>query len=191
MLNGMTISNQVRMVLLSAFVLAACTEGDEVPPGQLADAGFGANEIDARVSPPDATPPPDAVPGAPDAEPMPDASPPDAGPPPVSFQQDLVPILMARCGGCHLKDALGAGGLSLGTQAQLAYSAIVDQPAHNASCSTMKLVDTSKGDPMQSALYLKLIGLTCGTQMPKGQVALTQDKIDLFGRWITEGSANN
>jgi hypothetical protein len=182
----MQISKHVCVVLVSALFVVACVDGEDtkVPSGDVVDAGFPATEIDARV--PDAAPLPDAVPGTPDAAP-----PPDAGPPPVSFSQDIVPILMARCGGCHLKDALGAGGLSLGTTAQLAYPAMVDQPTHATLCTTMKVVDTSSTDPMQSSLYLKLVGSTCGTQMPKNQAFLSQAQIDLFGRWIAEGSADN
>src|SRR5690348_10443473 len=110
----MRISNQLCIVLLTALLTGAC--GDEnamVPPGEIGDAGLAASDPDARVSPPDAAPVPDAPPGTPDG------GPPDAAPPPVSFTTDLLPVLMARCGGCHLKDTLGAGGLSFGVQGQL------------------------------------------------------------------------
>lgn len=183
----MQISKTISVVLVSALFLVACVDGEDtqVPSGG-SDAGLPATEIDAQPAAPDAAPPPDAPPGTPDAAP-----PPDAGPPPVSFSQDLVPILLTRCGGCHLKDAAGAGGLSLGTMAQLAYPAMIDQPTHALACATMKVVNKESIDPMQSSLYLKLIGATCGTQMPKNQAALSTEQLDLFARWIAEGSADN
>jgi hypothetical protein len=183
----MQISKTVYVVLVSAIFLVACVDGEDTQvPSGVVDAGLPADEIDAHPAAPDATPPPDAPPGTPDAAPLP-----DAGPPPVSFSQDIVPILMTRCGGCHLKDVAGAGGLSLGIMAQLAYPALIDQPTHALTCMTKKVVDTSSTDPMQSSLYLKLIGTTCGTLMPKNQAALPQEQIDLFARWIAEGANDN
>ena len=188
----MQLSKSISVVLVSALFLVACFDGeDSQVPDIVSDAGLPATEIDAHPAAPDAAPLPDSPPGTPDAAPVPDASPPDAGPPPVSFSQDVVPVLVAACGGCHLKDTLGAGGLSLGVTGQLSYSAMVDQATHATACTTMKIVDTTSRDPMQSSLYLKLIGATCGTQMPKGRPALTADKLDLFAKWIAEGSANN
>jgi hypothetical protein len=175
------------VVLVSALSLVACIDGDDsqVPGGDTGDAGLPATELDARPAAPDAMPLPDAPPGTPDAAPA------DAGPPPVSFSQDLVPILMTRCGGCHLKDVAGAGGLSLGVTAQLAYPAMVDQATHALACASMKIVDPASADPMSSSLYLKLSGATCGTQMPKNQAVLSVEQLDLFARWIAEGAQNN
>jgi hypothetical protein len=101
---------------------------------------------------------------------------------------------MARCGGCHLKDTAGAGMLSMGTQAQLAYDALVGQMTVNVNCNTLKRVDTAQADPMQSSLYLKIVGTTCGKRMPAGMnmpPPLTDEQIMLVGRWISEGAQNN
>ena len=189
----MQLSKHISLVLVSALFLVACFDSEDTQvPDVVSDAGLPATEIDAHPAPPDAAPLPDSPPGTPDAAPLPDAPPPpDAGPPPVSFSQDIVPVLVAACGGCHLKDVAGAGGLSLGITGQLSYAAMVDHATLATACATMKIVDSTSRDPMQSSLYLKLIGATCGTQMPKGRPALTADKLDLFARWIAEGSANN
>jgi hypothetical protein len=185
----MHIRKQLCVVVLNALLLAACAQEDtSVPGGPSADAGLPADEVDATVTPtgPDAMPAPDAAPGTPDAAPVP-----DAGPPPVSFSADIVPILMARCGGCHLKDAAGAGGLSLGTMAQLAYPAMANKPTNAVACTTLKVVDTTDNQPMHSSLYAKIVGDTCGTRMPKNNVPLTDEQLALFSRWISEGSKDN
>ncbi len=177
----MRVSNPILFLVLSA-VLVACFGNDEAAGGPM-------DETDASPTQkaPDAAPVPDAVPGAPDA------SPPDAGPPPVSFNQEIVPILMARCGGCHLKAMGGAGGLSLGVMAELAYGALVDKPTHGPApaCSGLKLVNAASNDPTQSSLYVRLMGSSCGTRMPKGTPPLPADQMALFARWITQGAHNN
>ena len=65
-----------------------------------------------------------------------------------SFSADIVPILLTRCGGCHLKATGGSGGLSLGVQAELAYAALVDQDTIlvNPVCGDMKRVDPGNAD---------------------------------------------
>jgi len=183
----MRVSNQFGSVVLALF-LVACVGEDEpgtgldaavTPPG---DPDAAVAEIDAAVVVPDATP------GDPDAD-VPDAV------PPISFSAEIVPILMARCGGCHLKATGGAGGLSLGVQAELSYGALIDRPTLNPDpdCVQLKLVDAQKRDPSQSSLYLKIAGDVCGTRMPKGVngTPLPGDQLELFARWIAEGAQNN
>ena len=192
----MRISEQLVKVIVTAVLLAACGQEDPVGgeiPGDEVDAGPVA-EVDAA---PDATPVPsiDAAP-VPDGEPgAPDAEVPDAGPPPVSFSADLMPMVMTRCGGCHLKDALGAGGLSFGVSGQLTYLSLIDQPTHNldVDCVNLKLVDSASTDPAASSLYLKIAGDTCGTRMPKGSTAVPfgDAELELWARWIAEGAQNN
>ncbi len=111
----------------------------------------------------------------------------------VSFAVDVQPILMERCGGCHLKEANGAGKLSLGTNAELAYAALVDQTTMNTSCANLKRIDSTNHDPMQSSLFVKIVGTTCGKQMPAGMmpVLLTDVQIEVFRRWIAAGAPNN
>jgi hypothetical protein len=172
-------------ILALSLSLVACMGGNEPDP-DVDDEGSGVtSEADASPNPG----------GGADAAPMADAAPgaPDAGPPPVSFAGSLVPILLARCGGCHLKDVGGSGGLSLGLEGQLAYAALVGAPTSNATCVQLKLVDAESQDPNQSSLYLKLAGTTCGARMPKGVAAvpLSDIELDLFAQWIVAGSPDN
>jgi len=167
----------VMAFVISSALLVACAGDDGL-----------ADETDASPTEnvPDAAPVPDAVPGAPDAAP-------DAGLPPVSFAREIVPILKTRCGGCHLKDMGGAGQLSLGVQAQLAYAAMVDMPTRGAApaCASLKLVNPASADAMKSSLYVKLVGTDCGTRMPKGTPPLPENQLELFARWIAQGAPNN
>ena len=183
--------------------LSACEDDSAVGDDDLADAGVVStdaallDEIDAAVViVADAGP--DAAPWDPDASP-PDASPPDASPPDaipaVSFALEVKPILLARCGGCHLKATGGAGGMSLGTQAELAYAAMVGQDTVNANpaCADLMRVDATSADPMKSSLYVKIVGATCGNRMPVGSnpTPLDETQVELIGRWIAEGAQNN
>jgi hypothetical protein len=180
------------LVAVGSLLAIACEDGVEP---DIDDASV-APSIDAEAPSPDvALLEPDAsldaAPGIVDATP---ASSIDAVPP-VSFAADVVPILLARCGGCHLKDSAGAGGLSMGTMAQFAYQTLVDQDTvlANPTCGDLKRVDPMNHDPMQSSLYVKLIGPSCGKQMPAGMmpVPLTPEQIELIGRWIAEGALDN
>ena len=184
----MRVSHQVGVIALSLILVACLGEDDAAVPGGDVDAAVVAPDAEI-VNAPDAAPLPDGEPGAPDA------SPPDAGPAPVSFNQDIVPILMSRCGGCHLKATGGAGGLSFGLAAELAYVAMINKPTLNldVDCNSLKVVDAENVDPMQSSLYLKLVGDTCGVRMPKGTnpTPLPDAQLELFARWIAEGAANN
>jgi hypothetical protein len=113
--------------------------------------------------------------------------------PVISFSADLMPIVMERCGGCHLKDVDGAGKLSFGTTGELTYSAMIDQPTVNVACADLKRIDSTTDDPMRSSLYVKMIGTTCGKQMPAGStpVLLTEAELELFRLWIVQGAPNN
>jgi hypothetical protein len=170
----MRLSNSIVSIVLGALLVACASDGVNGDPAT--DGGLPGIEADASLT------------ATPDATPVP-----DAGPPPVSLSQDIVPVLMARCGGCHLKAMGGSGGLSLGVQAELAYSALVDKPTHGAAaaCSGLKLVDPTNADATQSSLYVRLSGATCGMRMPKGQPPLTDVQLELFQRWISQGAPNN
>ncbi len=196
---GSLVSMQIRKTLSAVvsglfcgFLLVAC-----VDDGDKTGIEEGIDEPDATiiqepdamvVITPDAAPDDATVVEEPDAMPTPDAA-------AVSFSADLVPILLARCGGCHLKDVAGAGGLSFGVTAQLARSSLVDQDTvlANPVCGDLMRVDSVNRDPMQSSLYVKLLGATCGKRMPSGMTAvpLPDEQIELFRRWIEEGSPDN
>jgi hypothetical protein len=113
--------------------------------------------------------------------------------PTVSFSLDVVPILQNHCGGCHLKNADGAGEMTLGTQAEFAYEAIVGVGTVIDDCAGMMRVDTESNDPMQSSLYLKIIGTSCGKLMPAGKTPklLSEEQIETIRVWIAEGAHAN
>ena len=138
---------------------------------------------------------PDAAPGDPDAAPVPDAAPAPDALPAVSYNLDVVPILMARCGGCHLKAAGGAGMLSFGTQAELAYEAMVDKDTVNIDpdCADLMRIDSMDHNPERSSVYLKITGTTCGNRMPSGMnpVPLNTPQTETIRRWIEAGAPNN
>ena len=115
------------------------------------------------------------------------------GDPVVSFSADIQPLLMDHCGGCHLKPVDGSGALSFGANAELAYAALMDQPTANINCANLKRVDSSSSDPMRSSLYVKIVGTTCGKQMPAGKMPfrLTEAEMNMFRLWILQGAQNN
>jgi hypothetical protein len=106
----------------------------------------------------------------------------------LRFDTAIRPILAASCGPtCHLQNADGAGGLTLGTNAQLAYENLVEQPMLITECDTMLRVDINSADPARSGFYLKLAGSTCGPRMPFNGM-LTPDELALIERWIAGGA---
>lgn len=92
---------------------------------------------------------------------------------PVSFGQDVLPILTSQCGSCHG----GQGGLWLTTFEQVMYGG-ASGPA------------VVPGHPEQSRLYLRL---SSGAQprMPLDAPPLTRAEIDAIRSWIAEGAPKN
>ena len=110
-----------------------------------------------------------------------------AGDAPVSFRDDVLPILTQRCFMCHVQGA-EQGGLSLYPES---WSQLVGVPSSEAK---MKRVEP--GAPERSYLYLKLMGQQAaaggsGVRMPIQQDPLSEKELDLFKRWISEGAAQN
>jgi hypothetical protein len=110
-----------------------------------------------------------------------------AADPPVSFRDDLLPILTQRCFMCHVQGA-EQGSLSLYPES---WSQLVGVPATEA-----KLKRVEPGAPERSYLYLKLMGQQAaaggnGARMPIQQDPLSEKELDLFKRWISEGAAQN
>lgn len=118
---------------------------------------------------------------------------------PVSFRNDVAPVLRNTCGlsnSCHGSGSTN-GVLFAGDPATVRASLVnVKAP----QLSTMNFV--TPGDPSQSYLIHKLDGdqkqfsadctiADCGTQMPQGQPALAPSVRDTIRRWITEGAADN
>lgn len=93
---------------------------------------------------------------------------------------DFKGLVMNRCAGssCHGGPAAGSG-LDL-TSAMLPMR--VEGRKGPASCSSNLLID--KTNPAKSALYLKVTGSTCGSQMPLGGGTLPKADQDCILSWI-------
>ena len=114
---------------------------------------------------------PEATP-TPAPTPTPTATPSSGTPGPVSFSTDVKPILSRSCVGCHGAAALG--GLNISTYDLLMKSGVV-----------------KSGNSAASELYQTLTGKTAGVpSMPPG-TPLSAQEIDVIGRWIDQGAANN
>lgn len=104
----------------------------------------------------------------------------------ATFRGHVQPIFDARCAlpTCHAGDA-PQEGLSL--EEGRAYDAIfLRLPAHH---DEHFLVDPF--DPNASHLYLKILGLEEGEQMPLGGPPLTEEQTQAIRDWIAEGAAEN
>jgi WD40 repeat protein len=95
---------------------------------------------------------------------------------PVSYFNDIRPIILRNCAGCH-QPANKMGGLLLTT-----YDDFMAGGAHG------KVV--VPGQPGQSPLIGRLKG-DIKPQMPFGAAPLAAEQIDLFRRWIAEGTKDD
>jgi len=92
----------------------------------------------------------------------------------VSFSQDIAPILIANCNGCHYNGTRNSGGLRFDDFAGLLMGG-----------TSGLAIEANK--PEESLLVRKLRG-TSGARMPLGRAALSEDKIKLVATWISEGA---
>ncbi|HVU90540.1 MAG TPA: c-type cytochrome domain-containing protein [Pirellulales bacterium] len=92
-----------------------------------------------------------------------------AAPTGPSFTSDVAPILMAKCGNCHVRGA--RGGLSMATFAALEKG-------------------TRNGPVIRpgSAAESRMIDLVATGQMPKGDNKLTPEELATLSRWIDAGA---
>lgn len=109
------------------------------------------------------------------------ASPAFAKEEPVSFAEDIKPILQIRCGACH--QAGGAGleqsGLDLTT-----YEGLMKGTKHGAMIVP--------GDPVTSNLMVLIDGKADKSlQMPHGKKKLSSCDRDLIRKWIKQGAKKN
>ncbi len=107
----------------------------------------------------------------------------------VSFSEDLLPTLKARCAVCHMTGA-EPGGMSL--TPERAWSDLVGRQA--VGLPSMQRV--SPGNPQNSYLMHKLWGTHRdvggnGSRMPLHQPPLTGATLADFETWVTAGAANN
>jgi len=114
--------------------------------------------------------------GGPIAPPLP--VPEDEEPPPlVSYAAAVLPVLQARCVGCHFPD-------------MAVYANIVGVPAAGAQYGGALRV--AAGDTTASVLYQKIRGNPAfGLQMPLLPPPLAAEQIALIGQWIVEGALDN
>jgi len=113
-------------------------------------------------------------PGAPAETPMVDIQP-TTGKETVSFANDIAPILVANCNGCHYRGNNAPGGLRFNNFTELLRG--------GDSGSTL-----SPGDADNSLLLKKLLG-TAGQRMPAGgRPPLGESQIALVRTWINEGA---
>ncbi len=159
---------------LAVFMLSCGDEGElaEEEPGGVTDI------VQPVTPPPPSVPPPVPVPPVqPAVEPgveEPDVVEPVVEEPKVSFQDDISPILEARCAipGCHV--AGGAAGLDL-SQYDTFKKGGNNGPAFVA-------------DDGDGSLVVKRID---GGGMPPIPPALNDEEIQLFIDWINEGAEDN
>jgi hypothetical protein len=102
-----------------------------------------------------------------------------------AYAANIQPIWDAHCTTCHPSDG------SLDLTAANSYAQLVDQiqAPTGGGCDGEKLVDTSA--PSASSLPKWLSGITCGSQMPKGNPALSPGDLVKVQSWIDSGAANN
>jgi mono/diheme cytochrome c family protein len=101
---------------------------------------------------------------------------PTAQPSPASFHQEVRPILLRRCHGCH-QPAKAGGKLDATT-----YEALVAGGKRGAG--------VTPGKPAESLLILYVTGEK-KPQMPKGEPPLPPEEIALLTRWVAEGARDD
>lgn len=123
-----------------------------------------------------------------------DASRADARPPPVcpgdaevSFSSDVQPILTASCAGTACHDGVGSAAQLDLTEGK-AYDNLVGATAFQ--CDRTLVVAS---DLEESYLVNKLTGIDMcsGTLMPKANMALPDDELDVIFAWICGGAADD
>lgn len=100
---------------------------------------------------------------------------------PVSFSQDIHPILKENCFPCHQVGGMGevASGLSVESYESLmrgTNNGPVIQPGQSYASTLQVLVEHKAGEEIS---------------MPRGGAKLAQEKIETIGKWIDQGAKNN
>ncbi|MCR6629081.1 MAG: hypothetical protein NVV74_02965 [Magnetospirillum sp.] len=100
---------------------------------------------------------------------------------PVSFSEDVKPILDTRCTACHQSGAEGTekSGLDL-----TSYAGLMKGTKHGSMISP--------GDPVTSNLMVLIDGKADKSlQMPHGKKKLSSCDRDTIRKWIKQGAKNN
>lgn len=101
----------------------------------------------------------------------------------------IQPLWNGVCTGCHSASSSPRGGLSLVEASS--YSSLVNA-AGKGTCAPQ--VRVSPGKPDESYLIKKMIGTSCGTRMPQGNVTYYDSRpgdITRVRSWILAGAAND
>lgn len=94
----------------------------------------------------------------------------------VSFSEDIAPLLVENCSGCHLDAMQTRGGLRMDTFAQLIRGG-----------DSGSMITPGRGEA--SLLIKKLRGTASdGQRMPMNRPPLSDDSITLISKWIDEGA---
>lgn len=100
---------------------------------------------------------------------------------PVSFAEDIQPILQIRCAVCHQK---GAEGFEKSGFDLTSYDGLMKGTKHGPMVVA--------GDPLTSNLMVLIDGRADKSlQMPHGKKKLSQCDRDLIRKWIKQGAKNN
>lgn len=94
---------------------------------------------------------------------------------PVSFEQQVAPILKDKCLNCH-SGATARSGFRMDT-----FDAL-------KQCNSVKPFVVPRV-PARSLVYARITARNDQLRMPKNQPALTPAEIDTIGRWIAQGAA--
>jgi len=103
---------------------------------------------------------------------------------PVSFQNDVFPILKASCLECHVapgSEGYQASGLALSTYEELmkgTHHGPVVVAGQSLNSSLNRLIE---GRP----------GVDPSIQMPHGQIKLPEDQLLIIRNWVDQGAMNN
>lgn len=101
--------------------------------------------------------------------------------PPVSFAEDVQPILQIRCTTCHQP---GADGYEKSGFDLTSYAGLMKGTKHGPMISP--------GDPVTSNLMVLIDGKADKSlQMPHGKKKLSSCDRDLIRKWIKEGAKDN
>lgn len=93
----------------------------------------------------------------------------------VSFANDIAPVLVANCRGCHIDAQNVRGGLNMNNFRQL---------IRGGDSGSMIV----QGKPDESLLIGKLAGTAGGQRMPSGRPPLDEETMDKIKKWIEEGA---
>lgn len=100
---------------------------------------------------------------------------------PVSFSEDIQPILQTRCTVCHQP---GGDGLEKSGLDMTSYEGLMKGTKHGPMIVA--------GDPVTSNLMVLIDGKADKSlQMPHGKKKLTTCDRDLIRKWIKQGAKNN